>query len=255
MSTPTGRYAVPALERGLDIIEMLAQAEHGLTLSDIARALDLSASSIFRTLVVLEHRGYIAREAPDDTYVLSLRLFELSQVRPPIRRLMDTAMPAMRLLAQQIGQPVHLSVHDNGQLLVLADVDGPGPVNLSFRPGGRWPMRETVSGRVLLAHQRPLVRAAWLSLLPPLNAEQNRAFIAALERIAGEGCERAASDVFTGIVDIGVPVLAPHGAVAAVTVSMMTMLKGGASEADVLVALRQTARDIAARLGGTNEQT
>ncbi len=245
---PPVRYAVPALERGLDIIELLAHHDGGLSLSEIARALDLTVSAIFRSVVVLEARGYVARAVPDDTYVLSLRLFELSQIRPPLRRLMDVAVPAMRVLAQTCGQPAHLSVHDNGALLVIADVEGPGPLNLSFRPGGRWPMRDTVSGRVLLAHQPRAIRDAWIDLLPP--APHALDFLALLDRIAERGHDRAASEAFSGIVDLGVPIRARHGALAALTVSMMTGLNAKAGESEVLAALNATADEISAKLGG-----
>ena len=61
------QYAVPALARGLDILETLAQHEGGLSLSELARALDLSPSAAFRSVVVLEQRGYILRDAISDT--------------------------------------------------------------------------------------------------------------------------------------------------------------------------------------------
>src|SRR5215472_10472639 len=54
-------YAAPALEKGLDILELLGRQRDGLTKSQLARSLDRSASEIFRMLVCLEQRGYVAQ--------------------------------------------------------------------------------------------------------------------------------------------------------------------------------------------------
>ena len=45
-------YSAPALEKGLDILELLSKQEAGLTQSEISRALGRSVSEIFRMLVV-----------------------------------------------------------------------------------------------------------------------------------------------------------------------------------------------------------
>ncbi|MGI4831040.1 MAG: helix-turn-helix domain-containing protein, partial [Janthinobacterium lividum] len=54
-------YATPALEKGLDVIELLAHQSEGLTKSELARMLNRTVSEIFRMLLCLERRGYIAQ--------------------------------------------------------------------------------------------------------------------------------------------------------------------------------------------------
>src|SRR5579875_1549790 len=68
-------YAVPALEKGLDVLELLARQSQGLTKSQLARELNRTVSEIFRMLVCLERRGYIA-PVEEDRYSLTLRLFQ-----------------------------------------------------------------------------------------------------------------------------------------------------------------------------------
>jgi DNA-binding IclR family transcriptional regulator len=241
------QYAVPALARGLDILETLAQHEGGLSLSELARTLDLSPSAAFRSVVVLEQRGYIVRDPVLDVYVLSLKLFELSHNRPPFRRLLDIAVPAMRLLAAEVKQSCHLSVHDNGDVLVIADVEGPGPLNLAFRLGSRWPMRETVSGRLLLAFQGPEVREAWLKAIAATKDQAK--FKRELARATAQGFLRQESETFGGIIDLGFPILGLHGAVAALTISMVHELRSPVAESRIHAALAATANHITKKLG------
>ena len=71
------RYAAPALEKGLDVIELLARETDGLTLNEVARLLDRTSSELFRMVNALCRRGYIGQH--DDRYVLTLKLFELAR--------------------------------------------------------------------------------------------------------------------------------------------------------------------------------
>ena len=60
-------YAVPALEKGLDVLELLAHQRDGLTATQIARELNRTVSEIFRMIICLKRRGYIllAHQTPD----------------------------------------------------------------------------------------------------------------------------------------------------------------------------------------------
>jgi DNA-binding IclR family transcriptional regulator len=60
------RYPTPALEKGLDALELLASESEGLTKTEVARRLGRTVSEVFRMLVCLETRGYIARSGSDD---------------------------------------------------------------------------------------------------------------------------------------------------------------------------------------------
>ena len=54
------KYSAPALEKGLDILELLSRRSQSLTLSQIAAALGRSVNELFRMVQVLEARGYVA---------------------------------------------------------------------------------------------------------------------------------------------------------------------------------------------------
>ena len=64
------KYRAPALEKGLDILELLARATAPMTISQIASALGRSVSELFRMVIALEHRGYITQASEGrDGYV------------------------------------------------------------------------------------------------------------------------------------------------------------------------------------------
>src|SRR5438105_5007558 len=93
------RYAAPALEKGLDILELLASISDALTHSEIANRLGRTLTEVFRMLVCLEERGYIFRTGPDERYQLTLKLFELVHHHHPLQRLLTQARPLVQRVA------------------------------------------------------------------------------------------------------------------------------------------------------------
>jgi hypothetical protein len=53
-SSTSEKYAAPALDKGLDILEVLADAAQGMTLNGIAKVLNRTTSEIFRMVVTLQ---------------------------------------------------------------------------------------------------------------------------------------------------------------------------------------------------------
>jgi uncharacterized membrane protein len=66
------QYAVPALEKGLDIVEYLADQAVPMTQSQLARALNRQPGELFRMLACLEGRGYVRRDPTNGGYALTL---------------------------------------------------------------------------------------------------------------------------------------------------------------------------------------
>ena len=92
------RYRAPALDKGLDILELLAREEEGLSQAEIAKALGRTPNEHYRMLERLVRRGYVSRNA-SDRYELTLKLFGLAHFHQPIRRLVSQATPLMSALA------------------------------------------------------------------------------------------------------------------------------------------------------------
>ena len=93
------RYRAPALDKGLDILELLSSVDGGLTQAEIAKRLDRSPNEFYRMLDRLVRRGYVTK-IDGDRYSLTLKLFGLAQLHAPVRRLVCYATPIMRELAE-----------------------------------------------------------------------------------------------------------------------------------------------------------
>lgn len=245
-------YAAPALEKGLDILELLAAEAEGLTQGVIAQRLERSTTELFRMLNVLERRGYLNRH-PDGTYRLSLRLFELAHQHPPLQRLLNVALPAMQELAQTTRQSAHLVIHFARRILVVAQVDSPEPMGFGVRLGANFPFRpDRASSRVLSAFQPKAVQDELIAELienspARLSAAKVRANLA---DILDKGFHMARSDTTTGVTDLCAPIFDhSDGAVAALTLPYLQQRDVHVTIAAARAALLATTRRISAGLG------
>ena len=246
------RYSAPALEKGLDVLEMLAAEPHAVPLQEIARRLQRSPGELFRMLDVLVRRGYLAR-LPDAVYALTLRLFELAHRHPPIDRLLDVAVPHMQALARTTGQANHLSVHHDARLVVLARAEPPEPMSYSVRPGAHFPfLDDRVSARVITAFQAQARQEVLLRELGggrALGTIRRRALDARMARIRRRGYDEGPSDTVAGVIDICFPLFDRFGAVAALNLVYLKQRDARASVPQAREALRATAGTISRALG------
>ncbi len=213
------RYRAPALDKGLDILELLAATEEGLSQAEIAKALARSPNEIYRMLDRLVRRGYVMRDA-GDRYELTLKLFALGHQHAPLRRLVSQATPILRRLARVAEQSFHLAVYERGRVVVIAQADSPGYWGLAIRVGAQVDLLNTGSGHVLLAFQTQREREHMLTERGVGDAvsESSTCLHAHLDEVRRRGFEVMESQQTRGVVNVSAPVLGAGGnALAALT--------------------------------------
>src|SRR6266404_4845328 len=246
------RYATPALEKGLDILELLASVSEALTHSEIASRLGRTINEVFRMLVCLEERGYISRTGPDERYQLTLKLFEIVHHHHPLQRLLSQARGLVQQVASDTGQSCHLAMLNSAEVVVVAQFDAPGNMGFSVRLGANIDLLNTASGHVILAFQSDEVRAralrAWRFRsgrpVPPGLSRH-------LNQIRRRGYEELASYQVHGVVNISYPVLNQHGeAIAAMTVPFLARIGDSVGPPQVKEALGLASRALSLTIGG-----
>ncbi len=249
------RYSAPALDKGLDILELLADEPDGATQSEIARRLDRSISEIFRMLMTLERRGYVVQLQPGQRYSLSLKLFELSHRHPPMRRLLTKALPLMEFVAAETRQSCHLAIIRDGRLMVIAHVDNPDRFGgFAVREGAIEDIFRASSGFVILAHQsaerQRQILDAWRSLNRRSRLPRN--LTAHLKRIRALGYEETVSYRTRGVINVSFPIIDASGAaIAAMTVPFLEEIGSRITDAHVRAALARVAARLSRELGGS----
>jgi DNA-binding IclR family transcriptional regulator len=218
-------YSAPALEKGLDILEALASQPEPLSLTRLAGELGRSKSEIFRMVMVLLERGYVARDQERDTLQLTDRLFTLGLRTPRARDLVSAAMPLMTGLAERTEFSLHLVVLHQGKTAVIGAAPGGRDLVFSLRLGFQRPALDATSGKVIIAFQNAVMQDRLMREGLPLMPKgfDTLALAEELSRTREAGFAYHESRHFVGLVDLCCPVLDGEGhAVASI---LMTCLR------------------------------
>ena len=244
-------YPTPALEKGLDILELFASTPEGLTVSEAARRLNRTVSEIFRMILCLEQRGYLAQSPNKERYHLTLRLFRLAQEHPPTKRLVTEALPIMHWLSHELRQSCHLGIIDGGHIVILAQVDSPESTGFYVKMGSKVDLMHAATGHVILAHLNEDARERAIEewrleskKRKPVDLDEH------LAKILARGHERRASYEVAGVVNISFPVLNVQGqAIAGLTVPFVKRLEDTIGIPDAVNSLREASRKISEAMG------
>lgn len=251
------RYRAPALDKGLDILELLAGVDGGLTQAEIAKKLNRSPNEFYRMLDRLVRRGYITR-IDGDRFALTLKLFGLAQLHAPTRRLAGYATPLMRDLAQATRQANQLAVFDRGYAVVIAQQEAPDYWGISIRVGSHISLFDTGSGHVLLAFRSKEERQMMISEYARSRDDValTPAFFARLDEIRARGYEMMASAQTAGVFNLSAPVLGPdRRSIAALTVPYISLVNApSAPDIATTISLLQKTAEQLSLLAGSDVQ-
>lgn len=243
------RYAVPALDKGLDVLELLAREPAGLSLNEIARALGRTSSELFRMVITLARRGYI-EQRDGDRYTLTLRLFELAHRHKPIKSLTAAAAPLMLELVHRALQSCHLTVYHAGRVMVVGEVDSPERYAFGMKVGALVGLTDTASGYVLLAFQDDATRRAMLASHEEVEGELDldpMQLAKIIHDVAKKGYAEVQSRQTRGVTNIAFPIRGPLGnAIAVLNVPYIERIDKKVTPP--IAAIKEMLREAAGRL-------
>ncbi|MBW1783982.1 MAG: IclR family transcriptional regulator [Deltaproteobacteria bacterium] len=162
----------PAVDRALDVIELLATSQKELPLSEILARLSIPRQSLIRILNTLCDRGIVDKTGQRGFYRLGMRLLYLGNRLQNNIRLRSVARPFMQELADRTHKTVELSTLDRDQLVLIEQIEGSEGIRLYTRIGSAYPYFHAVAvGKIYLAHMDAEKRHKVLSAigLPPVT--------------------------------------------------------------------------------------
>jgi DNA-binding IclR family transcriptional regulator len=136
------------LDRGLRLLTLLADAAGGVTVTEMATALGVNRTVVYRLAATLEQHGLV-RRGGDGRLSLGFAVLSLAtRVHPLLRQ---AALPALRALAEDVGATAHLSVADGAEALAVAVVEPSWTdIHVAYRVGSRHDLRRGAAGRAIL---------------------------------------------------------------------------------------------------------
>lgn len=248
-SAPTKKYSAPALEKGLDIVELLSKDATPLSTSTIAEKLGRSNAEIYRMILVLEQRGYIEKSEDTDGYQVTRKLLQLGTEHEPIKDILEYAQPIMRSLAEKTSMSCHIAVESQEQIVVISRVETPSNLSYSVRVGYRRPLIFAASGRILFVNQNADKKESMMNLLRKHHTESEvKTFLADCKKVAKQGYVKAPSAYVTGVTDLSCPIIDSDHAVATLTIPYIQRTPEIMGIEEVLQELKAAANEISKAL-------
>ncbi|MFD4576495.1 IclR family transcriptional regulator [Streptomyces sp. NPDC058417] len=146
------------LDRGLKVLKLLADTDHGLTVTELSHKLGVNRTVVYRLLATLEQHALVRRDLGGRARV-GLGVLRLGrQVHPLVR---EAALPALRSLAEDIGATAHLTLVDGSEALAVAVVEPTWTdYHVAYRAGFRHPLDRGAAGRAILSARQRTSSAA-----------------------------------------------------------------------------------------------
>jgi DNA-binding IclR family transcriptional regulator len=221
------------LDRGLRLLQLVADAPGGLTVTEAAPRLGVGRAVVYRLAATLALHGMIRRDAGGQLRIGAGVLHLARRAQPLIA---DATLPVLRRLAEQVGATAHLTVADGagqrpaggagqsagaGEAVALAVVEPSWTqLHVAYRTGSRHALDHGAAGLAILAGRRG--ESGWVETNGQLQA---------------------------GAYGIAAPVLGVPGLEASVGVVALAPLDAQVIGPAVIAAAVATARALAPRTG------
>jgi DNA-binding IclR family transcriptional regulator len=204
------------MSRVLKLMSVLATAPEGLSLTDLAAALDTAKSTMLASLKPLAADDFLVVEG--NLYRLGPRAFRLAAEISSAWSLPRTLRGYLRALAERCGESVGLAVLDaDMRRSVYVDViESARPVRYALKIGMSGPLHSTAAGRVLLAHQSAeyqdaFLKSGKLAAITSRTTTDVKKLKVQLDHVRREGYWLSVGESIEDSAAIAAPVFGPNG--------------------------------------------
>ena len=222
---PKSRSEVTSLQRGLDVLEVLAARPDGATLREITDSLGLPGASVLRIARTLVDLNYLSRDDRSKRYYMTNRLLSLGQPRTPSRGFAESAFPSMRRVRNATGETTQLCCLNGVEMVVIEQLLSIHPFKYSADLGARCPCYSCAPGKAIVAYRpdeelEAIVDRIQFKRFTETTITSRRAFRQELNQIRQQGFAVDRAEGMAGIHCVAAPILDRHGsALGAITIA------------------------------------
>jgi len=252
------RYRVQSVERALMALGAIADAGlDGMTLSELSRELRISKSTALSLLRTLAGRDFVSHGdgMGGQRYRLGLALARLGDRALAQTGLLDVSMPVLRRLTDETGRTARLGVLDDGYVVVVGRVDGPGFIQVQSNVGRRELPHCSALGKAILsqlpeATVREIAGRVGLEPRTPSTLTDVETLLEELTAAREHGYALDNEEDSIGVFCVGAPVLDHRGVcVGAISVTDVKLAGGAAHYGDIAAIVVRSAHELSSQLG------
>jgi IclR family transcriptional regulator, KDG regulon repressor len=144
-------YTVPAVQRAVEVLELLAVSHTGISLADLSRQTGYPKSSLFRILLTLEKASIVQLDRTRSIFTLGMKLIDWGNRALEKIDLKSVTHPHLVRMAHETRESYYVAILDDNEVIIIDRADTPEIWRVVARLGQRSPVHATASGQVLMA--------------------------------------------------------------------------------------------------------
>lgn len=149
------RGTLSSVRSAARLLKQFSNRDRELGVSELARRLDLSKSTVHRLLVTLTSENLLEQDPVSGKYRLGIAMHDLGSAVSTRLDLHEAVIPPMERLRNVTGETVHTAVLDGREVVYVERLDSPQTLRLFLEVGRRNYAHVTATGKCLLAHLPP----------------------------------------------------------------------------------------------------
>jgi len=185
-------YKAPAVCKAFQLLHLVADARHGMRLSEMAHKLGFSKSTTHGLIQALVKEGALEQSPQAKTFFLGPAIVDLAFKSWNYFRVIEKAQPSLETLRDRIGETVFLGVLSRSGGIIMATAEAAKPIKISSPPGATIPLLAGAVGKVFLAHLDDAqtlkhIREKGLPSFTPRSITSEKAYLAELAQVRKNG--------------------------------------------------------------------
>lgn len=247
---------VQSVDRAMAILDALGEDEDGYRLSDLAIRTGLSPSTTHRLLTTLERRRFVEFDQTDGAWHVGRQIFSIGSAFVRRRNFVAPALPFLRRLRDLTHETANLGVADDGEVVVLTQVESREIMRAITKVGGRAPMVTSGLGKAILSTYSDedvaaIIRRYGMKRLTPQSLTRAGDLREALQQTRRDGYALDDEEYLVGLRCVAAVVYNDQAeALAAISVSGLANRVPSERLPQLGTLVRDTARELTLALGG-----
>lgn len=248
------KYSVPAVEKMLEIVELLAESGRGYSINELARLTHNSLNSVYRICTLLHERGYLIIDKESGYYVLGSGFYFIGKAAEKRMMLNNVARPVLARLMHETGESVQLITMRGDRADIRMQAETQNPIRIHVETCSVIYPHCSAGAKCILAHmsEKDLSQTlpASLEQLTANTISDIFALYAELSEIRESGVSFDREEYMTGLRCIGAPIFDADGVCTAGIDVMYPIYRVDTQhEASFIPLVKKAAEDISFALG------
>lgn len=210
------RYNVPMLIKGMELLEELSNYHRGLTLQEMSQELGYPKTTVFRLANTLQDLGYLGKDADNNRFFLSRKLFKLGILALGETNIVERSIEPMTRLRDEVKESIMLGTLVGSEVVLLEQVLGSHAFTFILKSGTSICLHASAPGKVLMAFQSPDRQREILDQIDffPFNNNtiiSKHRYLQELEQVKKLGYGTDVEEEIIGVHCIGAPIRNQYG--------------------------------------------